>query len=630
MTSHKDDNDGTFQATIDALSHTSIPTKLAVIESLDADLLAESTALETQRAQLHKHKQKIAGLVSDLQSIQSGVEYTIEGGGGGSSTPLPSDKVIYVNSAYSGGSDSGSREHPYASLAAAITAKCGVADPDERIFDVAAGTYTVSKTIVKDNNVKQRVTFRGRGQGITVLQAAATFVLGKNLDCLKLENFGALRFEGITIQNCRYGIRSISCDELDVIGCKFLKCGVPAVIGNHNGSLSQPDQVTAYTTTMTSGGALRVESALGLVRILDNVVEYCFRGLRVSDSVKGGLIRGNFVSQTAESGIYLSSSTYDGANGCQNFVVSENHMNQCANNSILQIGGRNNTVSGNLCRNGFNSGVQCWSVCETNVVGNKIEKCNMGEWNGLGVLADSWAGGVSVDGSDNIPDYSTYQVKIFDNQITECAIGRAAQNYAIRIKNEPFVFPATDKCYVGGNQSSDADVHFQNDESCTIIDMNSRTQPGVFSGAEKTQILADVVTLQTAHPITPRVVEPVNDDDEINILATDRLVFVKHSEVSGLICTLPSTGMANGMTVYIKNLQTGSNPQRGWGSSPAHAVKVRPAQGQNPAHTLDFRFSELTLEPSDSVGNALDNENESCRLVWLSSSNTWCQTSDSY
>ena len=76
MTSHKDDDDSTFQATIDGLSHTSIPTKLSVIESLDADLLAESTALETQRSQLHKHKQKIAGLVSDLQSIQSGVEYT--------------------------------------------------------------------------------------------------------------------------------------------------------------------------------------------------------------------------------------------------------------------------------------------------------------------------------------------------------------------------------------------------------------------------------------------------------------------------------------------------------------------------------------------------------------------------
>ena len=55
MTSHRDDDDSEFQATIDGLSHTSITTKLSVIESLDSDLLAESTALEAQRAQLHKH-----------------------------------------------------------------------------------------------------------------------------------------------------------------------------------------------------------------------------------------------------------------------------------------------------------------------------------------------------------------------------------------------------------------------------------------------------------------------------------------------------------------------------------------------------------------------------------------------
>ena len=145
MTSHKDDNDSTFQATIDGLTHSSIPTKLAVIESLDADLLSESTALETQRAQLHKHKQKIAGLVSDLQSIQSGVEYTIESGGGGSSDPTAPGKKVFVNVSYAGGGDTGSAEAPYTSLAAAIAAKCGVADSLQRIFIIAAGTYTLPK-----------------------------------------------------------------------------------------------------------------------------------------------------------------------------------------------------------------------------------------------------------------------------------------------------------------------------------------------------------------------------------------------------------------------------------------------------------------------------------------------------
>ena len=141
MTSHRDDNDSQFQATIDALSHSSITTKLAIVESLETDLATEHTNLEAQRNQLHKHKQKIASLVSDLKSIQSGEEYTVDGGGGGSST-LPPGKVIYVDASYAAGSDDGSREKPYASLAAAIDAKCAVDDAVERIFDIAAGTYT--------------------------------------------------------------------------------------------------------------------------------------------------------------------------------------------------------------------------------------------------------------------------------------------------------------------------------------------------------------------------------------------------------------------------------------------------------------------------------------------------------
>ena len=70
MTSHKDSTDTQFQATIDGLTHTSISTKLSIIESLDSDLSTETTGLEVQRAQLHKHKQKIADLVSDLKTIR--------------------------------------------------------------------------------------------------------------------------------------------------------------------------------------------------------------------------------------------------------------------------------------------------------------------------------------------------------------------------------------------------------------------------------------------------------------------------------------------------------------------------------------------------------------------------------
>ena len=105
MTSHRDDSDTTFQQTIDGLQHTSITTKLSVIDDLNDELLVEQAALEVQRGQLYKHQQKISELTTDLQSIQAGEEYTV--GGSGGVIPLPPAKVIYVKVAYSGGGDDG-------------------------------------------------------------------------------------------------------------------------------------------------------------------------------------------------------------------------------------------------------------------------------------------------------------------------------------------------------------------------------------------------------------------------------------------------------------------------------------------------------------------------------------------
>ena len=69
MTTFRDDDDSAFQTHIDGLSHSSISTKLSAIEALETQLQTEQTALETQRAQLHKHKQKVADLTKDLTSI---------------------------------------------------------------------------------------------------------------------------------------------------------------------------------------------------------------------------------------------------------------------------------------------------------------------------------------------------------------------------------------------------------------------------------------------------------------------------------------------------------------------------------------------------------------------------------
>ena len=51
MTSYRDDTDSEFQTHIDGLTHSSISTKLSVIEVLEGELASEQTAIEAQRAQ---------------------------------------------------------------------------------------------------------------------------------------------------------------------------------------------------------------------------------------------------------------------------------------------------------------------------------------------------------------------------------------------------------------------------------------------------------------------------------------------------------------------------------------------------------------------------------------------------
>lgn len=336
----------------------------------------------------------------------------------------------------------------------------------------------------------------------------------------------------------------------------------------------------------------------------------------------GGLIQGNSVKQTIESGIYLASSSSDGNNGCQGFLVSGNDVNQACNNSYLVIGGKDNIISNNVARAGFNTGVQLWHCCQTTVSGNTIEKCNSKIYNGLGVLSDAWAGGLFADGDDNISGSATYQCKIFDNQVTECGQGRAASNYAIRVANDPFaVNPDADKVYVGGNQSSDADVHFQNDQSCTIIDMDTR-QPDV------TALQVAVTALEALHPANPiRVVEPNANDDDVPVLASDTFLLIKHSEKTGLTATLPSDAV-NGSTVIIKNYQYGDGSEQGLGTD--FKITVRPAQGQSPAHTIDYKFSHLELNANSLTSGDYGSENEACKLLYYHADRTWLAIQDSY
>ena len=163
----------------------------------------------------------------------------------------------------------------------------------------------------------------------------------------------------------------------------------------------------------------------------------------------------------------------------------------------------------------------------------------------------------------------------------------------------------------------------QDGEEYTVLDAQ-----GVFSAAEKTQILADVLALQSEHPSNPiTVYENLSNNDDLPILASDKIVLVKHDQVTGLVCTLPSDA-SNGQIIVIKNYMIGDGSGGG-----NYIITVRPAQSQTPSHQIDYKYDSLELKCSTvagGVGSLMSDENEAARLLWYDLDKTWISLQDAY
>ena len=236
-----------------------------------------------------------------------------------------------------------------------------------------------------------------------------------------------------------------------------MQCGASGDSTNFDHSLDQAGQLAAYAANFTSGG----DSCDGFVEVRNCHVHDCNRGLRVADSVKGGVISDCFVERVGQAGLYLSGSSYTGSTGCRNFTVSSNTVISAGNNSVLSIGGRDNTICGNVLKGGWNAAIQLWHCCQTTVSDNTIEKTNFSTWNGQGVDGDAWCAGIVAQGNTAIFGSATYQCRITNNVITEPSAGRAPAIYAIRIMND--AFSTGDVVFIQNNFSQGADLHLLNE-----------------------------------------------------------------------------------------------------------------------------------------------------------------------
>ena len=219
----------------------------------------------------------------------------------------------------------------------------------------------------------------------------------------------------MTIQNGAYGIRS--------------KAGDTSVIDTtvqHNGWNGQglpADQAAAAalwaSSATNSGGGIRIRNASGIT-VANNTVSENLRGLRVQDSDNVS-VYGNTAEGNLESGLYFSSSTYNGNAGVTNSVMHDNISRGNLNNGILSIGGLNNDIYGNTVEDNYNSGVMLWHPSEITVRDNTISNNNLHTYNGIGNDGDAYSG-VTVAGAVTL-DTETFTAKILDNVIDDNKAG---------------------------------------------------------------------------------------------------------------------------------------------------------------------------------------------------------------
>ena len=480
MTTHRTLSDSEFDTHTSSLTTASLSAKLTAWRALQTDLTTESTSIiEAQREQLYKHRAKVDDMVTDLETLES---FQAAGGGG---DPLPAGKRIYVDAAWGGSTKDGTRETPYSDLGLALDAKCAPTDAVTRVFVLAAGTYQISATkgeIEKTGaGIGQDITIVGAGSGKTIIQKADL-----SADCLKLQKFGRVIIKDLSIQQCKYGAYLKDCTGRTTLEkVHFEKCGSSGVTAGHDGSMTATEQIANWANAAhaSNGGATRIQACAKKVFVRNCTVYRSARGLRIQDCQVGGIVEGNFVQETYESGIYLASGSYDGAeaSGCRHITIQNNHLLGCANNSILVIGGKQNSVISNRCADGWNAGIQAAHTQELTVQDNDVENCNHKTINGLGVLGDAW-GQIVTAGNTNIPATTKYQCKITGNRISRPNQGRQASKIGIKIQNDPYA-SESNKLWIQDNLSEGCDTHYSADNgSINVVDMETRIQaPAGFS-----------------------------------------------------------------------------------------------------------------------------------------------------
>ena len=116
----------------------------------------------------------------------------------------------------------------------------------------------------------------------------------------------------------------------------------------------------------------------------------------------------------------------------------------------------------------------------------------------------------------------------------------------------------------------------------------------------------------------------MSSNANVQILATDRFVLIKHDQVEGITVTMPSDAV-NGQIITVKNYMIGDGSQGG-----NYIITVLPAPNQIVPHVIDYKYSSLELKASTIATGLLSDLNETVRLMWYALDASWICSNDSY
>lgn len=267
--------------------------------------------------------------------------------------------------------ETGTEEAPYKTLQAALGAHLTEGNTQNTIFLLKPGTYDVGSGIdIQQTSKTQNFCIKGLGprDAVTIKCTDIT------TDVLYFRNFKNVFFRNLTITNGKYGIYTRDTTSVHIFNCSFWKLGSKTFAQNHDFGNTQAEQAARWAGDTTSnGGAVRLRNAYR-IRVEQNYIWRCLRGIRVQEIGHGSLhmpsrICDNQIIETMESAIYLAASSYGynslvHVSGTRHMQVFGNRIQKPYNCGVLVIGSQFSEIHSNVIHESANAGIMQWSSCD--------------------------------------------------------------------------------------------------------------------------------------------------------------------------------------------------------------------------------------------------------------------------